>query len=377
MHSFRVAWAWAAAASVLALAQSPILAEESSTNDVPSLTVESLFEKNEFNAKGHSGTWADDSSGYYRSVDSASTQGGQDIVLIDPETGSTNLLVAAQDLIPPGRSSPLSPASYAFSTNRSKLLIFTNTRRVWRHNDRGDYWVLDRSSLELRQLGGDAPPSSLMHAKLSPDGRQAGYVRDRNLYVEDLRTGVVRQLTTTDGDDIIHGAFDWVYEEEFEMRDGWRWSPDGRAIAFWQLDTSGVRKFPLIDNVSGLYPEVQWISYPKTGERNSAARVGVVSIDKGAITWLKIPGDPRENYVHSVEWPGKPDGIQVQQLNRLQNTNQVFPSQSGHRRCVRSFHPVGCRVGRRARPGATGRGPERFPGSANATAGIAGTRSTP
>ncbi|MGE3309736.1 MAG: DPP IV N-terminal domain-containing protein [Limisphaerales bacterium] len=320
----RVTWVWTAVAFLLALGRCPAWAEEAATNDVPALTIATLFEKNEFSAKGHSGSWADDSSGYYRSVDSASTQAGQDIVLIDPESGSTNLLVAAQDLIPPGQDSPLSVASYAFSTNRSKLLIFTNTRRVWRHNDRGDYWVLDRSSLELRQLGGDAPPSSLMHAKLSPDGTQAGYVRDRNLFVEDLRTGAIRQLTKTDGDEMIHGAFDWVYEEEFEMRDGWRWSPDGRAMAFWQIDTTGVRRFPLIDNVSGLYPEVQWITYPKTGERNSAARVGVVAVDTGVITWLKIPGDPRENYIHSVEWPATADGIQVQQLNRLQNTNRLF-----------------------------------------------------
>jgi dipeptidyl-peptidase-4 len=309
-----VATGWSSAAS-----------EEKSTNEVPRLSIETLFEKNEFDSKGYSGRWSDDSTGYYRTIDSAATKGGQDIVLIDPESGATNILVAAQDLIPPGSGSPLSIASYSFSTNRSKLLIFTNTKRVWRHHDRGDYWVLDRSSLELRQLGSNAPPSSLLHAKLSPDGRFAGYVRERNIFVEDLRSGVVRPLTTTPaGSEVIHGAFDWVYEEEFEMRDGWRWSPDGRAIAFWQIDPSGVRNFPLIDNVSGLYPEIQWIPYPKTGQQNSAARAGVVSLETGQITWMQIPGDPRENYIHSIEWPEHASGIIVQQLNRLQNLNRVF-----------------------------------------------------
>jgi dipeptidyl-peptidase 4 len=298
--------------------------EATSTNAVPELSITAIFEKDEFSAKSYSGHWADDSSGYHQTIDSAETKGGTDIVLIDPATGTTNILVAAQDLIPAGADTPLSIASYAFSKDRSKLLVFTNTKRVWRHHDRGDYWVLDRTSLELRQLGGDAPPSSLLHAKLSPDGRQVGYVRERNIYVEELATGRVRQLTTTTGGDLINGAFDWVYEEEFEMRDGWRWSPDGRAIAFWQIDSSGVRQFPLIDHVSGLYPSIQWIPYPKTGEQNPSVRAGVVALEGGGITWLQIPGDPRNHYLHSVEWPEHSEHLVVQQLNRLQNTNRLF-----------------------------------------------------
>lgn len=310
--------------TVLLVGLLPALGEGAATNEVPRLSIETIFEKSEFEAKGYSGEWAEDSSGYYRTIDSAATKGGVDIVLIDPETGGTNVLVAAQDLIPPGGHGPLGIDGYAFSKDRSKVLLFTNSKRVWRHHDRGDYWVLDRSSLELRKVGGDAPPSSLMHAKLSPDGRHVGYVREQNLYVEELRSGVIHPLTVSTNRDLIHGAFDWVYEEEFEMRDGWRWSPEGGAIVFWQIDTSGVRRFPLVDHVSGLYPEIQWIPYPKTGEQNSAARVGVVGIDNRIITWLRVPGDPRNHYLHAVEWPDRAGGIVVQQLNRLQNTNRVF-----------------------------------------------------
>ncbi|HAV63627.1 MAG TPA: S9 family peptidase [Verrucomicrobiales bacterium] len=290
----------------------------------PRLTIERIFEKNEFGSEGHSGRWIKGWPGYLRQVESAETKGGKDIVMIDPESGATNIVVAAQDLIPAGRSSPLSVEAYDFSDDRSRLLIFTNSKRVWRRNDRGDYWILDRSSLGLRQLGGDAPPSSLMHAKLSPDGRWAGYVRDRNIYVEELRTGDVRQLTRTPNEELIHGVFDWVYEEEFGLHDGWRWSPAGDAIAFWQTDTSGVRAYPLIDYTAGLYPEIQWIRYPKTGEQNSAVRLGVVRLDDRNITWLDLPGDPRNHYPHWMEWPEEAGGIVVQQLNRLQNTNAVF-----------------------------------------------------
>ncbi len=322
MHLPRIVWL--TLLSCVALQPRLAAADESSAHDLPDLSIATIYEEHLFNEQGYSGQWAEDSSGYHRSIDSLETHGGRDIVLIEPATGTTNILVAAQDLIPPGQSAPLGIASYAFSKDRSKLLLFTNTKPVWRYHDRGDYWVLDRSSLELRQLGGGAAPSSLMHAKLSPDGRYVGYVRERNLYVEECRTGQLRQLTTTPNHHVINGAFDWVYEEEFMMRDGWRWSPDGRMIVFWEIDSSDVRQFPLIDHVSGLYPEIRWIPYPKTGEQNSSARAGVVAVDGGEVTWLQIPGDPRNHYLHSIEWPDHAPGIIVQQLNRLQNTNRLF-----------------------------------------------------
>jgi dipeptidyl-peptidase-4 len=163
-----------------------------------------------------------------------------------------------------------------------------------------------------------------MFAKISPDGKYIGYARERNLYVEEIQSGQIRQLTTTGSTEIINGSFDWVYEEEFEMHDGWRWSPDSSAIAYWQIDTSGVRKYPLIDNVSGLYPEIQWIAYPKTGEVNSSARVGVAQIAGSETRWFQMAGDPRNQYIHSLEWPENAKGVVIQQLNRLQNTNQFI-----------------------------------------------------
>ena len=81
--------------------------------------------------------------------------------------------------------------------------------------------------------------------------------------------------------DQINGTFDWVYEEEFSLRDGFRWSPDGKAIAYWQLDTAGVPEFPLVNNTDSLYPRVKSIKYPKVGEKNAACRVGVVSASGG------------------------------------------------------------------------------------------------
>ncbi|NOX55489.1 MAG: S9 family peptidase [Planctomycetes bacterium] len=282
-----------------------------------------MYTKKEFEPQRFAARWSADGRGYL--VLEKSKAGGRDIVLYDPASGRREVLVSASLLIPPGQNSPLTIDGYAFSKDRSFVLIYTNSKRVWRKNTRGDYWVLDRSSRQLWKLGGDqAKPSTLMFAKFSPDSRFVAYVRERSLYVEDLRDHTIRALASAGSENVINGTFDWVYEEEFGLRDGFRWSPDGRSIAFWQLDTSGVPRFPLVNNTDSFYPRITWIPYPKTGQRNSACRVGVVRVDTGKTHWVKMPGDPRDNYIARMDWAARSDQIVLQRLNRLQNTNRVM-----------------------------------------------------
>jgi dipeptidyl-peptidase 4 len=250
---------------------------------------------------------------------------GQDIMRYDAETGGRTVMVKAADLVPPGDSVPLTIEDYQWSPDQSRLLVFTNSQPVWRQNTRGDYWVLTRSTGRLRRLGGAAAkPSTLMFAKFSPDGGRVGYVREFNLYVEDLRTGRIVQLTRDGSRKVINGTFDWVYEEELNLRDGWRWSPDGRSIAFWQLVADSVRDFPLINTTDSLYAFVTPVQYPKAGESNSAARAAVVPAAGGPIRWFRLEGDPRNHYIARMEWAAGSDEVAFQYLNRLQNTNQVL-----------------------------------------------------
>ena len=290
----------------------------------PVLTVKRIFSSGEFDGESATGRWLEDSSGYTTFETSKAPGGGRDLVRHDPKTDQQESLVKASELGPPHESSPPAMDDHTWSKDRSKLLIFTNTRKVWRTNSRGDYWVLDRTSHELRKLGGDAPASTLMFAKFSPDGRCVAYVRERNLYVEDLQSRRITALTTNTAPEIINGTFDWVYEEEFFLRDGFRWSPDGRWIAYWQLNTEGVREVTLVNNTDELYPMAQRIQYPKTGELNSACRIGVVGAGGGPTRWLEVPGDPRNHYLFDLEWPEGSTEIFLQQLNRLQNTNHVL-----------------------------------------------------
>jgi dipeptidyl-peptidase 4 len=272
--------------------------------------------------------WQSDGGGYLMLEPSAAGGGAMDIVRYDAATGAKTILVSARSLMPTGASSPLTIEEFTLSDDNQRLLIFTNSERVWRSNTRGDYWVFDLKGAKLRKLGGDAKPSTLMFAKFSPDASRVGYVRENNIYVENLDDGRITQLTSDGAEHTINGTFDWVYEEELFCRDGWRWSPDGKSIAYWQLDSSGVKEFKLINDTDGLYPKITSFPYPKAGETNSAARVGVVSAaieTEGAKTqWFDVPGDPRNNYLPRMEWAASSDEVVIQQLNRLQNTNVVM-----------------------------------------------------
>lgn len=305
---------------------------ESAAKSNPSrLTVDRIYDGKEFDGKSFHGQWLEGQAAYVTLEPSESVKGGKDLVRHDAASGETTVMVPATDLTPPGEDMPLKVESYQWSQDHNLLLIFTNSKRVWRHNTRGDYWLLDRSSRQLRQIGADAPPASLMFAKLSPTGKDIAYVRDRNLYVENLFDHSVRQLTHGDGEDIINGTTDWVYEEELGLRDAFRWSPDGNWIAYWQLNTEGVEKFPLVNNTDSLYPTVTWFAYPKVGQRNPSCRVGMVHCESAETRWIELPGDTRDHYVPRMEFV-PPSGevlddqprLLIQQLNRLQNTNRLF-----------------------------------------------------
>jgi dipeptidyl-peptidase-4 len=271
--------------------------------------------------------WQADGSGYLALEPSANKKEFLDIVRYDAVSGERTIKVPVEKLTPAGATSPLLVEEFALSADGQKLLLFTNTERVWRSNTRGDYWVVDMKSGGLRKLGGDAKPSTLMFAKFSPDGSRVGYVRENNIYVENLVESSAASITklTNDGSRyIVNGTFDWVYEEELFCRDGFRWSPDGKQIAYWQLNTEGVKEFQLTNNTAGLYPVITSFPYPKAGEVNSAARVGVIKATGGATRWFDISGDPRNNYLPRMEWAANSNEVVIQQLNRLQNTDIVM-----------------------------------------------------
>ena len=288
------------------------------------LTLERIFGSDEFKLKPFGpARWLDNGEGY-TTLEASASGNGTDIVRYDTKFGKRTVLVLAHRLIPEGAATGMEIDNYEWSQDKRRLLIFTNTKKVWRINTRGDYWVLDLKSWQLQKLGGDARPSTLMFAKFSPDGKYVGYVCERNLYVQSLLDGEIIQLTSDGSDTIINGTSDWVYEEEFRLRDGFRWNPDGSKIAYWQFDTDSVGTFYMINNTDSIYSKIIPLEYPKVGTINSACRVGVVTSTGGATTWFKIPSDPRNNYIPKMEWAASSEQVVIQHLNRLQNTNTVM-----------------------------------------------------
>jgi putative heme-binding domain-containing protein len=288
------------------------------------LTVGRLFGTKEFDTDPlPARRWSKRSSTYF-TLEKAATGTGRELVRHDPATGKKEVVVPATAFVPNGAKDPLVVEGYEFSADESRLLVYTNSQRVWRRNTRGDYWVLDVAAKNLRKLGGEAAPSSLMFATFSPEGTRAAFVRENNLYVQDLDSLKITPLTTDGSKTLINGTSDWVNEEELDLRNCFRWSPDGKSVLFWQFDTSGVAEFHLIDNVVSKSPRITSFAYPKVGEKNSATRLGVVPAAGGKVQWLDLPGDPREHYLPHAEWTPDGTSVLVQQFNRLQTELTVW-----------------------------------------------------
>jgi len=288
------------------------------------LTLEDIYKNGTYPTRYYrSVRWLEDHQ-HYTTLEQNTDKECNEIIRYNAKTGERLVLVGADQLTPTGSSAPLRLRDYSWSGDNSKLLLFTNTRRVWRYHTRGDYWVLDLESGQLHQIGKSLETSSLMFAKFSPDGSRIAYVSKHNIYVEHLSGGEMVQLTFDGNERFVNGTFDWVYEEEFSCRDGFRWSNDSEKIIFWHSDTDGTGTFYLINNLDSIYSIPMPFPYPKVGTTNSAVKIGVIPATGGDPRWFDIPGDPRNHYLVRMEVIPDANEVIIQQLNRLQNTNMVW-----------------------------------------------------
>ena len=215
--------------------------------DAVELSLETLFNSATFSGRGfQGGQWAE-AGPVVRYIERDRDAGATHLMEYNLETDTRTRLIDGSSLKKPDGEGLLQIEGYAYSDDRSKVLLYTDSERVWRLNTKGFYYLYDLADGTLTPIA-DRADGFQMFAKLNPAGDKVAFVRDRDLWLVDLATMEEMRLTDTGSEGgVINGTFDWVYEEEFGLRDGFRWSPDGRHIAFFQLDESATRDFQMTD----------------------------------------------------------------------------------------------------------------------------------
>lgn len=298
--------------------------EKAVDNNKEKLLLEDVVAGNLIKSKGAGAiNWLKDGERFSR-LEPDTVNGGTEVVAYRAKDNRREVIIPSSKFINKETGKAVPIRSIIWSDDNKKVLVYTNTRKVWRYDTRGDYWVLDLNTDDFHQLGKGMPEASLMFAKFSPDASKVAYVSGNNIYVEDLTTRQITPITTDGNEKIVNGTFDWVYEEEFGARDGFRWSPSGEYIAYWQSDTDGTGWFDIINNVDSIYSTIQRFPYPKAGTTNSAVKIGYAPVEGGETVWLDIPGNPRENYLPRMEFIPGEDELIIQQMNRQQNTNDIW-----------------------------------------------------
>lgn len=245
-----------------------------------------------------------------------SVQQGYALYRVDLASWDTTLFLPAEELAI--GEEKISPSGFSFAPNGSKLLLWTRVHRLWRRSRAATYYVYDFAAKQLFPLVD--PAKRIRNVTFAPNGEWVAYIHeDHNLYAQNLRSRREYRLTRDGSEVILNGHFGWVYEEEFGRDQAYEWSPDSRYIAFWRVDQSQVKKYPLIRNKTP-YPEVEYVRYPKVGETNPTMHIGVIRVPGGRTKWLKL-GPEKDQYYPRLYWlPESPSRYLIlERLNRRQN----------------------------------------------------------
>jgi dipeptidyl-peptidase 4 len=210
-------------------------------------------------------------------------------------------------------------SSYTWAPDGRSILFVTappERRYLSRLTPDGNYILYDTASHDIRQFTFDKLPH--YYHKFSPDGTKLGYVKENDLYVIDLKSGKESRLTKDGSDAIINGKGDWEYEEELDVNDAWKWSPDGKRIAYWRSDISRVPVYTLTEWDS-LHETLITEHYPKSGDPVASVKLGVMTVATAKTVWIN-PGGVEDQYLPRLQWTNDPNVISLQRLNREQNT---------------------------------------------------------
>jgi dipeptidyl-peptidase-4 len=294
-----------------------------------SITLEDIYKLRKFASKGVPGVESMNDGDHYCQLKKDSLN------IYEYATGKyTGSVVLAKELIPAGDTAPIDMNGFEFSGDETKILFATDDEAIYRRSSKATFYVFDLQTKKLMPLSGGGKQRL---ATFSPDGSKIAFVRDNNLFIKDISVGMfnaggksdrqengVEIQVTTDGkaNEIINGATDWVYEEEFEFSKAFEWSPDGKRIAYYRFDESKVREYQLT-YYGDLYPEQYKYKYPKAGEDNSV--IGIYLYDLGSKkTTLVDIGSEKDIYIPRIKWTEDPNTLALYRLNRHQNKLELL-----------------------------------------------------
>ncbi len=207
-------------------------------------------------------------------------------------------------------------SSYSFGPDEGQILLQSDVERIYRRSSRANFFVYNLENDKLTRV---FPDGKIRYATLSPDGAKVAFVFGNNLYVKKLGSGEIQQITE-DGkpNEIINGATDWVYEEEFALARAFEWSPDSRRIAFLRFDESRVKEFTMTHFRGGLYPDYETFKYPKVGEENSRVSVHLYDLEQEKVDMVEVAREDTE-YFPRIRWTQDPAHLCVMLMNRHQS----------------------------------------------------------
>jgi dipeptidyl-peptidase-4 len=278
------------------------------------LTDELIWYSSEFRMEYVSGLRSMQDGEHYTTMES-SEENGSEIVKYAYQGGEKISILASSMSVFKDASKTID--DYEFSGDERKLLIKTETESIYRHSSKANYYVHLIEKQRTFPLA-DFTKGKQRLADFSPAGDKVAFVRDNNLFVTDVVQRDEVQVTT-DGKDneIINGATDWVYEEEFGFDKGFYWSPKGNRIAYYRFDERNVKQFQMA-MYGELYPEPYTFKYPKAGEENSLVNVYIYDIKTGDSRPVDIKAN-KEQYIPRIQWSPDNDKLCIMRMNRHQN----------------------------------------------------------
>ena len=306
------------------------------------ITLEDIWTKGTFRQETIDGLSSMQDGNHYTSLEMNDKGAESAVVKYEYKTGKKiGNIISSSELISALTGKPITIDSYEFSADENKILIATETEKIYRHSTREVYYVYDIKTQKLDDVAGDT--DKLMYGTFSPDGNKVAFVKNNNLFVKDLQSKELIQVTK-DGklNEIINGATDWVYEEEFEFNQAYQWNALGNKIAFYRFDESGVKEFEMSEYNESLYPSVYKFKYPKAGEANSIVSLFIFDIASKKTVPVAIPLDPigtvtksdgsieksqqkdHDFYIPRLQWTTDANTLSYQHLNRLQNKLQLI-----------------------------------------------------